>query len=891
MDAGGHVEDRELRGRARRIVEMRRAQQTRARELAREQRARARSGERARSRRRRRRARAARRPPSRARRSSGAGRGRPGESRTRRPRGRAARAARGQRRCAVRRQRRVDGARDRRRTRPAPAYGGGSTVRRARRNRCPASDCARSPPAARRCRSAPAGTARRPVRIVVARRARRARAAPASAARAASTATARRRADAPRRGNGREPRSLAPDRVVERRRRRRTDCRRGHRRSRSPSAGTAGSVAGGRRLRAPQRARAADRASAARRGTCIGSRRAPLSISSLTRAARAGASPSATARAPAGTGRPRAPAASSGVSCVRSRHCQQPRRSRARTSRMLLRWTSVGCAVSTGLTSAWPNHSGDGVGRHPPSRELRHASATLAALRRRTRERVRAAAPVLVDVLGDVGEVREVAERAHDVERLADRQTVQQSRRARLRGTRKARSRHARKRIAVCRIRSIRSKPASPVCARSTSPNRRPSSRVSSRSGRSLSTGTCAFIGDFGSGASGGAMEGGNDASIGAPGNRPPPHPALRNRSCTPTSIPNPPLHEAARRLRSARLADLFAADPGRAAAMTFRWGSWHVDISKERLDAKALGQLLHFAAQANLGHWIAALFVGEKLNLSEQRPALHPALRAPDDESIVVDGIDVMTEIRATRGRMATLVASLRDRQRLGATGKALTCVVQHRHRRLGPRPAALLRRPRRSRRDGSGFAGGRVRVERRSRHLTRTLAGCDAATTLFIVTSKTFTTQETLANARSAREWLAKKLGAGHDLSTHFVAVTTNIGAARAFGVRDEDILPMSEGVGGRYSLWSAVGGSRSRCGSGGALRRNARRGPCDGPAFQARALCAQPARDPRASRVLEHALAGSSAAAGRPLRRRRWPDFPRISSNSSSKATARA
>ena len=267
-------------------------------------------------------------------------------------------------------------------------------------------------------------------------------------------------------------------------------------------------------------------------------------------------------------------------------------------------------------------------------------------------------------------------------------------------------------------------------------------------------------------------------------------------------------LHEAVRRLRSAKLADLFAADPGRAAAMTFRWSSWHVDVSKERLDAKALGQLLHFAAQANLGHWIAALFAGEKLNLSEQRPALHPALRAPDDESIVVDGIDVMTEIRATRGRMATLVASLRDRQRLGATGKALACVVNIGigGSDLGPRLCcdALA---------GPGeTAAGSPEVAFVSNvdpeHLTRTLAGCDAATTLFIVTSKTFTTQETLANARSAREWLAKKLGAGHDLSTHFVAVTTNIGAARAFGVRDEDILPMAEGVGGRYSLWSAVG-----------------------------------------------------------------------------------
>ncbi|MGE5669665.1 MAG: glucose-6-phosphate isomerase [Betaproteobacteria bacterium] len=270
----------------------------------------------------------------------------------------------------------------------------------------------------------------------------------------------------------------------------------------------------------------------------------------------------------------------------------------------------------------------------------------------------------------------------------------------------------------------------------------------------------------------------------------------------------SPGLHEAARRLRSARLADLFAADPGRAAALTFRWGGWHVDISKERLDAKALEQLLHFAAQANLGHWIAALFAGEKLNLSEQRPALHPALRAPDDESIVVDGIDVMAEIRTTRERMATLVASLRDRQRLGATGRALTRVVNIGigGSDLGPRLCCDALAGPGETATGSPEVAFVSNVD--PEHLTRTIAGCDAATTLFIVTSKTFTTQETLANARSAREWLAQALGADRDLSAHFVAVTTNLGAARAFGVREDDILPMAEGVGGRYSLWSAVG-----------------------------------------------------------------------------------
>jgi glucose-6-phosphate isomerase len=91
---------------------------------------------------------------------------------------------------------------------------------------------------------------------------------------------------------------------------------------------------------------------------------------------------------------------------------------------------------------------------------------------------------------------------------------------------------------------------------------------------------------------------------------------------------------------------------------------------------------------------------------------------------------------------------------------------------------------------------------------HLTRALAGRDPASTLFIVTSKTFTTQETLANAGSAREWLARNLGNERDLAPHFIAITSNVAAARSFGVRDDDILPMAEGVGGRYSLWSAVG-----------------------------------------------------------------------------------
>ena len=113
-------------------------------------------------------------------------------------------------------------------------------------------------------------------------------------------------------------------------------------------------------------------------------------------------------------------------------------------------------------------------------------------------------------------------------------------------------------------------------------------------------------------------------------------------------------LHEAARRLRSARLVDLFAQDPDRVTALSFEWGGWHVDISKERLDAPALAQLLHFATQANLGHWIAALFAGEKLNLSEQLdPSLIGGVR-------VVVGDEVLdTSVKARLEQMkAALIA-----------------------------------------------------------------------------------------------------------------------------------------------------------------------------------------------------------------------------------------
>jgi glucose-6-phosphate isomerase len=267
-------------------------------------------------------------------------------------------------------------------------------------------------------------------------------------------------------------------------------------------------------------------------------------------------------------------------------------------------------------------------------------------------------------------------------------------------------------------------------------------------------------------------------------------------------------LASAARRLQATTLHELFARDAGRVEALTLDWNDWHADISKERIDADVLDALLRAAEGVNLPHWIAALFAGEKINLSEHRAVLHTALRAPASTSIYVDGVDVTARMRATRERMAAITADIREGRRKGATGRPVRFVVNIGigGSDLGPRLVCEALDGSEDVRRGAPGAGFISNVD--PEHATRVLAGRDPASTLFVVTSKTFTTQETLANAHAAREWLRRGLGGDCDLAPHFVGVTSNTEAARQFGVRPEDILPMADGVGGRYSLWSAVG-----------------------------------------------------------------------------------
>lgn len=284
--------------------------------------------------------------------------------------------------------------------------------------------------------------------------------------------------------------------------------------------------------------------------------------------------------------------------------------------------------------------------------------------------------------------------------------------------------------------------------------------------------------------------------------------------NATPPSSAPQDLADERRALAGTTLATLFARDPQRFERLAFAWDDWLVDLSKERLVPATLQQLVAHADAADLPGWIAALFAGEKLNQSEQRPALHTALRQSDDTPVLLNGADVIPAIRAAQARMKAVATQVRAGLRVGAAGRPIRAVVNLGigGSDLGPRLVCDALAPLHVSHATGISHGEGIDVTFVSNvdpeHLSRALALLAPETTLFIVTSKTFTTQETMANAASAKEWLAAALGRGVDLSSHFVAVTANTAVARTFGIAPSDILPMWDWVGGRYSLWSPVG-----------------------------------------------------------------------------------
>lgn len=253
-------------------------------------------------------------------------------------------------------------------------------------------------------------------------------------------------------------------------------------------------------------------------------------------------------------------------------------------------------------------------------------------------------------------------------------------------------------------------------------------------------------------------------------------------------------------RLEQSTLCDLFTGNPQRAEQMTASAAGLTLDYSKNRIDSEALTALAELARAQQLPQKIDAMFRGETINGTERRQALHTLLRGPRP--------DLQAEqeaIHKTRARITDFANALHNADIRGVTGKPLTHIINigiggsH----LGPAMACRAMRP--YHRDG-------IRVQFVSNvdasDLTEKLRDADPESTLFVVASKTFTTQETLANARSARDWLIDKTGRKDAVAQHFAAVSTATDRIAAFGITPAHTFPMWDWVGGRYSIWSAIG-----------------------------------------------------------------------------------
>jgi glucose-6-phosphate isomerase len=251
---------------------------------------------------------------------------------------------------------------------------------------------------------------------------------------------------------------------------------------------------------------------------------------------------------------------------------------------------------------------------------------------------------------------------------------------------------------------------------------------------------------------------------------------------------------------------ELFARDPARFSRMSHEACGLFVDFSKHRATDETMRLLFALAKQADVEGWREKMFAGEKINVTEGRAVLHVALRNRSNRPILVDGKDVMPEVNSVLAKMRAFTDRLRKGEWKGHTGKTITDVVNIGigGSDLGPVMVTEALRPY-SKRD--------LRVHFVSNvdgtHIAETVRALDPERTLFIVASKTFTTQETLTNARAARAWLTGKLGAGDvAVAKHFVALSTNAKEVAAFGIDTENMFPFWDWVGGRYSLWSAIG-----------------------------------------------------------------------------------
>ncbi|WP_256011204.1 glucose-6-phosphate isomerase [Desertivirga xinjiangensis] len=253
-------------------------------------------------------------------------------------------------------------------------------------------------------------------------------------------------------------------------------------------------------------------------------------------------------------------------------------------------------------------------------------------------------------------------------------------------------------------------------------------------------------------------------------------------------------------------LRDLFAEDPQRFEKFSIEFKDILVDYSKNRINDKTIALLIQLAKETGLKEAIEAMFSGEKINETEGRSVLHVALRNQGNIPVLVDGADVMPDINAVLEKIEKFTNSILSGEWKGYTGKAITDVVNIGigGSDLGPVMVTEALKPYKthlslhfvSNVDGT--------------HIAETLKKVDPETTLFLIASKTFTTQETMANAHSARDWFLSSGASDGDVAKHFAALSTNSQAVSSFGIDTQNMFEFWDWVGGRYSLWSAIGTS---------------------------------------------------------------------------------
>ena len=258
-------------------------------------------------------------------------------------------------------------------------------------------------------------------------------------------------------------------------------------------------------------------------------------------------------------------------------------------------------------------------------------------------------------------------------------------------------------------------------------------------------------------------------------------------------------------KIKGKHLREMFAEDPKRAERFTAEGAGITLDYSKNRIVDETLQLLLHLAAERKLAERRDAMFRGEKINITEKRAVLHVALRAPRGEVIKVDGHDVVPDVHAVLDRMAAFADKVRSGAWTGHTGKRIKNVInvgiggsylgpEMAYRALAPYSERSMTFRFVSNVDGAAF--------------TEATHDLDPAETLFIISSKTFTTLETMTNAATARQWVVDKLGDEKAVATHFVADSTNTEGVEKFGIDTQHMFEFWDWVGGRYSMDSAIG-----------------------------------------------------------------------------------